>query len=230
MTPITNYLSGQLAVLLSDPVGGDDDTVKAHTDGSVFPALTRNRYICSAFRDVVNTLVNTYGIDRSAALLQGLTKSKTFDFGSVPDVPGDFMVPHSLLVGTQEYNYITHHSELIQDLDPWLGAGYTIDGGKVYAYARTNGTWAQLTTGSGQFDYVAAGRVDSLTGLDQPPDVGDDVGIEPKLYNAVLYFAASRACMDKASSPVDPDPKYKLQGDRYHELALEALPKPAEQG
>lgn len=89
--------------------------------------------------------------------------------------------------------------DLEADVDAYLTNAYTIEGGKVFAYTRTDGVMTISDTGAGTLYYLKSDRVDEDTGLDLVQNTGTDTTLDLRWYDWVIRYAAFRACADKGS-------------------------------
>lgn len=200
VTPRSNQLNVNLAQMLSDAVTGSDNGVKSSADGSVFTSAQRNAKLSEGFTWVVNKIVQVVGLMEARTLLGDslTTQAITFASGGTT-VNADYLFPVALLKSDNNEFNLFPRKNLAQDLDPYLDAGYAIEGFKLYAYQRAAGTLSQLTSGTGTFYYLKADRKDTTTGSDIAANTVPDTTMDFKFLDAVMYYAASRLADDKGA-------------------------------
>lgn len=201
-TPTSNQLNINLGKLLNDsPTVGGDDGVTASTDGSIVTASQRNSKLIEGFTWVINQIVQLIGMDKARLLLGNSVTTQSITFAvSVVASNKDYLYPVALLDSNNNEFNLHPLKNLKQDLDPFLDAGYAIEGGFIYPYKRTSGTLALVTTGTGLLYYLKADRKVVSTGADVAVNTAPDTTMDYKFLNAAMYYAASRLASEKGSA------------------------------
>lgn len=161
-TPLSNFLNIALSIKLGDPpTTGGDNGITASTDATDFSATQRNDALAFAYNELANRLIKLYGKD-AGKMCGGLVATQTVIFSSSgTTVNKDYISPLSLLDVTteQEFEYMALKG-LIQDLNPYVDAGYAVEAGKLYAYIRgASQTVADIQITAGGTGYTSAPTV-----------------------------------------------------------------------
>lgn len=219
-TPIANAQNIDLANSLNDiPVAGGDDGVTASTSGTVFSASQRNLALSDAYNQLAVRLVGKYGKD-AGMICEGIVTTQTVTFASAgTTINLDYVSPITLLKSDNAEFALFPLNDLKQDRDPYLDAGYALEGGKLYAYQRSSGTLSQLTSGTGTFYYIKADRRSTTTGAPIAVNTAPDTTIDQTWLNWCIDWAALWLCRRKGAG------RWKERIPEYTQLVEDKLPK-----
>jgi len=223
--PRMNQNSVNLSLLLDDAVTGADPGIAAAADGAWLTAVKRNYYLHSAYRWLVTTLVDTFGISAASDLIPGFIATQAITFASTGTTLNlDYLFPLRLYKATSLSAFqLSKRASLDDDFMQFVNNFYTVELGKIYGYQRTSGTLAVLPSGSGTLYYLKSDRIIVATGVEVAVNTLPDTTLDLWALDACIYYAAARAAFDK--SVIDNDPAWADKGNRFLVAATAMIPK-----
>lgn len=201
VTPISNALNVAIATHLGDPpTTGATDGETASSDGVDFSATHRNLILQKAYNELAVRLIALYGVQGASAMCEGIRAQQSITFASGgTSINKDYIMQIALLKSDfNEFN-LRDLNDLRQDLDPYLDAGYAIEGGKIYAFQRSAGVLSQLTSGTGTLYYIKSDRLDTSTGSALAVNSTSDTSIDATWHNFLIEYSAYRLAEAKSS-------------------------------
>lgn len=217
--PISNALNVAISVHLGDPVSGADNGIAASSDGVDFSATHRNLILQKAYNELAVRLINLYGAQTASIMCEGIRVQQSITFASGgTSINKDYITSIALLKSDNNEFNLRDLNDLKQDLDPYLDAGYAIEGGKLYAFQRSAGTLSQLTSGTGTLYYIKSDRLDVSTGAVIAVNSTSDTQIDGTWHNFLIEYSAYRLAEAKASG------EYLEKATIYKQSADNILP------
>lgn len=228
--PVHNQMSVNLSLLCDDAVTGGDNGIAAAADGSWLTAAKRNVYLHSAYRWLVNVLVDSYGIAGAADVIPGFVANQTMVLSATGlAINKNYMYPLRLYKSASPAPggafMLSKRASLDDDFMPFVNVFYAIEAGLLYAYQRDASTQVlnALDTVAAKLFYLKSDRVDATTGTEVAINTAPDTTLDKWATDACLYYAAGRACFDK--SVIDNDPAWADKGNRFFAAATAMIPK-----
>lgn len=190
-----------LTELLQDPVSGADNGVKAATDGSVYSSTYRELCMADGYKWVGNEVIKRVADkDRVQDLISGLIVNATLSQVTAGiAVKSDYLETLAVVRSTSStppYKYILPSLKDQADMDnlPDLKRCYTIYGGVLYSYTRTNQKLTADNSISLIHKYFKLERINYDTGALIAANTTDsrtaDITLNPQWFDSAVLYAA----------------------------------------
>lgn len=221
--PVHNALTIRLANLLSDAltIGADNGiTVSTDDPGAAFSAAVKNDRLNEGYRWVCNELMNRLSKEDMYRRGQGFIASQSVAFSSGGvNLNKDYIGFFRMIKSDGTSFQFGTKAGFDTDNQFFINNGYSIEGGKIYAYSRVGGVLTLLGSGTGTLYYFKADRVNVTSGADYGVNTAPDTTVDQQWLDACMLYAAWRLAKDQGAA------EWVLKAQQFLEQAVSKLPQ-----